>query len=532
MQIRPDLSATVRHCEWVAERQGAGFFVLRCFVRGRPVASTFINNRDPKFSQKVKAWLERELHGQGSHFLFGKRIHAGSRRADWVQSSRLAHVDADGVPLPPPGPQPTCIVRTSPGNSQFLYELDRLVSADEVHAISKALTLLVGGDRGGHSPAKLLRLPGTINAKPEYDPSPLVNARYDGPVHSTSELQRLCRPTPARSTRSFEGVVRAAESIDPKAVLARLGRRISPDVRARIRQKKPFPAWGFRIGDRRYRASADDRSEIVFQIGSGLRDAAASPEEAFAVIRSTCFWKSRLADGKREDPERLIGKIFARDSSTRALLAKDAAEFAGQPVPEQAWLVRDFIPMKKVTGLYGDGATGKTKIAIQLAIATAFGLPFFGMPTRQGRVYAFLAENDEEDTRRALDQVCRHYKVRMERPGEVYVASRAGEDNLLITFDPRGTLTTLFSRLLEEIEELAPTLVILDTAADLFGGNENDRQHVRQFLSDCLMRIAIQADAAVLLCAHPSKEGLKSGDGSSGSQLGATQCAAGSISAA
>ena len=104
MQIRPDLSVTVRHCKWVAERQGTGFFVLRCFIRGRPVASAFINNRDPKFSQKVKAWLERNCTAKDHIFYAVNAFTREAARADFVQSSRLAHVDADGVPLPPPGP--------------------------------------------------------------------------------------------------------------------------------------------------------------------------------------------------------------------------------------------------------------------------------------------------------------------------------------------------------------------------------------------------------------------------------------------
>jgi len=81
----------------------------------------------------------------------------------------------------------------------------------------------------------------------------------------------------------------------------------------------------------------------------------------------------------------------------------------------------------------------------------------------------------------------------------------------------RPQTTAVFNELLAETNEFAPTLVILETAADLFGGNENDRGQVRQFLANCCAKIAMESGAAVLICAHPSVAGLKSGEGSGGS---------------
>src|SRR5829696_1903819 len=81
----------------------------------------------------------------------------------------------------------------------------------------------------------------------------------------------------------------------------------------------------------------------------------------------------------------------------------------------------------------------------------------------------------------------------------------------------RPQTTAVFNELLAETNEFAPTLVILETAADLFGGNENDRGQVRQFLANCCAKTAVETAAAVLICAHPSVAGLKSGEGSGGS---------------
>lgn len=61
-----------------------------------------------------------------------------------------------------------------------------------------------------------------------------------------------------------------------------------------------------------------------------------------------------------------------------------------------------------------------------------------------------------------------------------------------------------------------PALLVLDTLADFFGGNENDRAQARQFIG-MLRGLAIRHDCAVLLLSHPSVAGISSGVGSSGS---------------
>jgi RecA-family ATPase len=57
---------------------------------------------------------------------------------------------------------------------------------------------------------------------------------------------------------------------------------------------------------------------------------------------------------------------------------------------------------------------------------------------------------------------------------------------------------------------------VIDTSADVFAGNENDRMQVRQFVG-LLRRLAIDGNCSVLLCSHPSLTGINSGSGLSGS---------------
>jgi RecA-family ATPase len=97
--------------------------------------------------------------------------------------------------------------------------------------------------------------------------------------------------------------------------------------------------------------------------------------------------------------------------------------------------------------------------------------------------------------------------------------SGAGEDNTLLGFDREGrpVLSSAFARLLSDARRFKARLVVVDTAADTFGGNENDRRQVRHFVGAILGKLALELNAAVLLCAHPSRAGRNSGDLDGGS---------------
>src|SRR5580700_53891 len=49
-------------------------------------------------------------------------------------------------------------------------------------------------------------------------------------------------------------------------------------------------------------------------------------------------------------------------------------------------LVQGFIPASSVNLLVGESGVGKSALAYQLALATAAGVPFLGMPTRKSKV--------------------------------------------------------------------------------------------------------------------------------------------------
>ncbi len=199
--------------------------------------------------------------------------------------------------------------------------------------------------------------------------------------------------------------------------------------------------------------------------------------------------------------------------------AAPASLWADQPVPVRHWLLPDWIPMRQTTALYGDGGVGKTLLAQQLATAVASGRGFLGLSPRAGAVLGLFCEDDVDTLHMRQDGINRALGISYRELAGFHVASRVGRDNLLMTFDGHdaGTLTPFWHEIDALVAKIKPALLIVDTAADTFGGNENIRPQVRQFVQQGLTALAQRYDCAVLLCAHPSAAGLQNGQGTGGS---------------
>ena len=102
---------------------------------------------------------------------------------------------------------------------------------------------------------------------------------------------------------------------------------------------------------------------------------------------------------------------------------------------------------------------------------------------------------------------------------DLHFLTLIGEDALLAVPETRTNAmrpTTLLDGLATEAREIGPTLVVIDTLADVFGGSEYDRGQVRSFITR-LRGSFCHSGAAVLLLAHPSLAGMRDGRPTSGS---------------
>lgn len=197
-----------------------------------------------------------------------------------------------------------------------------------------------------------------------------------------------------------------------------------------------------------------------------------------------------------------------------------ASDWAGLPVPPRKWHVEDLIPGNTVTILGGDGGTGKSLLALQLAVATATGTNWIGREIDQpGRALVLSAEDDYEELQRRVAAICDAEGLHRSSLGKMLVRSTAGEETLLALLDGKSNTlkaTGIYETICASMKREKPALLVLDTLADLHAGNENDRAHARQFIG-LLRHLAIEYQCAVVLLAHPSLTGMNSGSGLSGS---------------
>ncbi|MQX70073.1 AAA family ATPase [Sinorhizobium meliloti] len=203
---------------------------------------------------------------------------------------------------------------------------------------------------------------------------------------------------------------------------------------------------------------------------------------------------------------------------TPALPVLNPAEWEGRPIPERKWFVPGLIPARQVTILAGDGGVGKSLLALQLGAASAMSCETAGLSPAAGRVLYLGAEDEEEEFHRRLFDIVRAHHRSLSDLGNFRLVPMADADALLAIPDRSGVMqpTSVWRNFTNVAREFGPSLVVLDTVADLFGGDEIKRGQARQFIG-MLRKLAIEIDAAIVLLAHPSAEGMRSGTGSSGS---------------
>jgi RecA-family ATPase len=376
----------------------------------------------------------------------------------------------------------------------------------------------------------LFRLPGTRNfpnakkkAKGRGETVARVLHLDTSRRYRLEDLAHLATPREERSRAAvdlpdfdYPAVLEAAES-GPEGLPQALQNRV-----AELRERRGFAA-AMENPDRSHR----DWAIAANCIGAGMTD----PTEIGCVTFALSPEKLREKDGQG------AGEYYATHTLSRALaqvkpdLGPEAyfkarerksqffrgSDMAGRPVPPREWLVVDLVPQNTVTLLGGDGGTGKSLLALQLAAGVAMGAEWIGKPVSQGRAICISAEDDEDELQRRLADILRSTGREFEDLGALTLRSLAGEDALLaVESNLRLVETALFKELDKRAEEDRPSLIVIDTLADVYPASENDRAKVRQFVG-MLRQLALKHRCAVILLAHPSLSGLNSGSGMSGS---------------
>jgi 5S rRNA maturation endonuclease (ribonuclease M5) len=198
----------------------------------------------------------------------------------------------------------------------------------------------------------------------------------------------------------------------------------------------------------------------------------------------------------------------------------DMTTWDAEPAPPRLWSVRDRIPLRQPALLSGEGAIGKTLLSLQLSAAHVLGRDWIGMLPEPGPAIYLGAEDEADEIHRRVGDIAFHYRASFADliAGGLHLLSFAGQDAILGAANRAGIIeaTPLFHRIHKAVCSIKPQTLAIDTSADVYAGNENDRAQVRQFVG-LLRRLAIDGNCSVLLLSHPSLTGINTGTGLSGS---------------
>lgn len=185
------------------------------------------------------------------------------------------------------------------------------------------------------------------------------------------------------------------------------------------------------------------------------------------------------------------------------------AELEPKDPPERQWAIPHWLGIGYMTLLAGPGGVGKTLLAQQLASALAIGDGWFEPVARPLKVLMWAGEDDHDELwRRQWKIAGTQGKLLRDYHPNLIIESFAGRDCSLV--EPvfgRLTPTKMMTELQEQVADYQADVVILDNVARLYGGDENVRHQVTQFVNWLSGACNAHHPTAQLLLAHPAKIG-------------------------
>jgi hypothetical protein len=169
------------------------------------------------------------------------------------------------------------------------------------------------------------------------------------------------------------------------------------------------------------------------------------------------------------------------------------------------WLVKDMLPARSFSAIYGKSGAGKSFFAMYLAAMIAAGREAFGCDVEQGDV-VYLALEGGAGLRRRRDALMQRYDL----PDNLPVHFVKAQMNLRSSLDDLQALIAVISE-----RGIKPAVVFVDTLARAYaGGEENSSAEMMQFVS-VMAALQDALDCTVCVVHHTGKDESRGMRGSS-----------------
>ncbi|MDE2056393.1 MAG: AAA family ATPase [Betaproteobacteria bacterium] len=194
-----------------------------------------------------------------------------------------------------------------------------------------------------------------------------------------------------------------------------------------------------------------------------------------------------------------------------------ASDLLASPPPPRKWLINDFLPKKIVAAIIAAGGTGKSFLAMHIAVALAAGNSLFCkfIINTASKVVFISGEDDSEELQRRIHAVTRGLPTNLIESikNNIHFIDLADSLELFtckpisgevsMTDVPVNLVKTIKEKLGDEVD-----LVIVDPVSRFRGGEENSAGDTTRFVQ-ALQYIRDHLNASVLTLHHVNK-GAKS----------------------
>lgn len=176
-----------------------------------------------------------------------------------------------------------------------------------------------------------------------------------------------------------------------------------------------------------------------------------------------------------------------------------------------SWLVRDYVEADSLALLFGDPAAGKSFIAIDLACCIATGTPWHSKKTTPGAVFYIAGEGQNGLDRRFAAWSQGNDISLADAP--LFSSSRPA---MLCSAKGAAEVANAVETIAAESAK-NPALIVVDTLARNFGGDENSQEDMGAFIAnlDAFLRKSGEWNATVLVVHHSGHADKSRGRGSS-----------------
>jgi hypothetical protein len=448
------------------------------------------------------------------------------RRKENALPGRWLYADLDEVDPRSLDIEPTIAWETSPGRYQALWQLRRPLRPEQLEILNQKLTYATGADKGGWSLTKVLRVPGSISTKREYDYN-VQTLWSHGPVYGAGDLYDRVRDV--ETPREVVGNLPPLKL--PKASAARLKRR--------YRERLPMTARRL-LGASE--APEGTRSERLWKLERILVEAGIPPEQVFVMVKASVWNKYR---GQAREDKQLWTEIqqavhsvskrstsaSSEDGSGRAkrsterkrtatssdsstdgprLSPVDYFDFVNKRIAKPAWMIEGIWSERAHGLIAGMPKSYKSVLATDMAVSVASGTPFlnrFAIPQR-GRVVMIQKENDEGEVQDRFQRIANSRglweSAQLNGSGFVYTPPKElpikvinNPDIDLLNEDDMQAVADL-------VKEYKPVLLILDPLYLLTSADENSAHAMNPILRS-LLDIKQTYGCGTLLIHHYTK---------------------------